>query len=272
MKVSSPPTASVLRRGRAASFAALALVLAALSPAAGCDNPAEPKGDAPSTTATLVPRAAESAAEKAAASADAPAQKAAPALDGNAPIFHPELAIERAPAVYKAKFTTTKGDFVIEVHREWAPVGADRFYNLVKVGYFDGVKFFRAVENFMVQFGISGDPRVNGAWHQASITDDPVKKSNKRGFVTFATSGPHSRTTQVFVNFNDANARLDKTGFAPFGQVVTGMNVVDSLYKGYGEGRPMGKGPDQGRAQSEGNKYLEKDFPLLDAVKEAKIL
>lgn len=250
-----------------APLAALALALAP----SGCDKPAEPKGDtagATGATATLVPRPS---ADLPPAATPTGTPTAAP-LDGNAPIFHPELAIERAPEVFKAKFTTTKGDFVIEVHREWAPTGADRFYNLVKLGYFDGLKFFRAVENFMVQFGIHGDPRVNGAWYRASITDDPVKKSNKRGFVTFATSGPHSRATQVFINYNDANARLDKTGFAPFGQVVDGMKVVDSLYKGYGEGAPQGKGPDQGRIQSEGNKYLEKDFPQLDAIKEAKIL
>jgi peptidyl-prolyl cis-trans isomerase A (cyclophilin A) len=248
----------------AAPLTALALALAP----SGCDKPAEPKGDTAGATATLVPRPS---AESPPAAKPTGAPTAA-ALDGNAPIFHPELAVERAPEVFKAKFTTTKGDFVIEVHREWAPTGADRFYNLVKLGYFDGLKFFRAVENFMVQFGIHGDPRVNGAWYRASITDDPVKKSNKRGFVTFATSGPHSRATQVFINYNDANARLDKTGFAPFGQVVDGMKVVDSLYKGYGEGAPQGKGPDQGRIQSEGNKYLEKDFPQLDAIKEAKIL
>jgi cyclophilin family peptidyl-prolyl cis-trans isomerase len=244
--------------------APLALGLLAV---AGCDKTAEPKGDAPAASAATAP--APKPAEPAAASG---AAKPAPALDGNAPVYHPELAIDRAPEVFKAKFTTTKGDFVIEVHREWSPNGADRFYNLVKVGYYDGVKFFRAVDNFMVQFGISGDPRANGAWYRASITDDPVKKSNKRGFVTFAMAGPHSRTTQVFINYSDANARLDKTGFSPFGQVVSGMNVVDSLYKGYGEGRPMGKGPDQDRIQSEGNAYLEKEFPLLDAVKEAKIL
>jgi peptidyl-prolyl cis-trans isomerase A (cyclophilin A) len=254
-----------------------ALTLAALSAAAfGCDKTAEPKGDAPaSATATLSAKPAEPAPSAAAAAPGAASAGAATKpveLDGNAPIFQPALAVAQAPEVYKVKFVTTKGDFVVEVHREWAPNGADRFYNLIKVGYFDGVKFFRAVENFMVQFGISGDPRVNGAWYRASITDDPVKKSNKRGFITFATSGPHSRTTQVFINYSDANARLDKTGFAPFGQVVEGMKVVDSLYKGYGEGAPSGKGPNQDRIQSEGNKYLDKEFPLLDSIKEAKIL
>jgi peptidyl-prolyl cis-trans isomerase A (cyclophilin A) len=161
---------------------------------------------------------------------------------------------------------------VVEVTRAWAPNGADRFYNLVKLGYYDGTKFFRAVEGFMVQWGIHGDPQVNGVWRGARIQDDPVVKSNKRGFMTFATAGKDSRTTQVFINFADKNSRLDKSGFAPFGEVVKGMKVVDSLYKGYGEGAPGGKGPDQGRIQSDGNVYLDKDFPELDSVKEAKIL
>lgn len=207
-----------------------------------------------------------------AAPAQPPGAGATPGMGGDAAIYHPERATEKAPDKYKAKFTTTKGDFVIEVTRAWAPNGADRFYNLVKLGYYDGTKFFRAVDGFMVQWGIHGDPSVNGAWFRANIPDDPVVKGNKRGFVTFATAGKDSRTTQVFVNYSDTNARLDKMGFAAFGEVVDGMKVVDSLYKGYGEGAPRGKGPDQGRIQTEGNPYLEKDFPQLDAVKEAKIL
>ena len=202
----------------------------------------------------------------------APATAASlPARDGNHPIFHPEKAVEKAPESFKVKFATTKGDFVVEVHREWAPNGADRFYNLVKLGYFDGVKFFRAVESFMVQFGINGDPHVNGAWLRSRIPDDPVKKGNKRGMVTFATSGKDARVTQVFVNYKD-NSELDKSGFAAFGEVTgEGMKVVDSLYKGYGESAPRGQGPEQGRVQSEGNAYLDKEFPKLDAVKEAKL-
>jgi peptidyl-prolyl cis-trans isomerase A (cyclophilin A) len=218
------------------------------------------------------PEPSKSAAPTAAAAPSSAAAAPGGALDGNAPIYHPERAVEKAPDKYKVKFTTTKGDFVIEVTRAWAPNGADRFYNLVKLGYYDGTRFFRAVEGFMVQWGIHGDPPVNGAWIRANIPDDPVVKSNKRGFVTFATAGKDMRAAQVFINYADKNARLDSMGFSPFGEVVEGMKVVDSLYKGYGEGPPQGKGPNQGRIQSEGNAYLDKQFPELDAVKEAKLL
>jgi peptidyl-prolyl cis-trans isomerase A (cyclophilin A) len=175
-----------------------------------------------------------------------------------------------APAVYQAKFDTSKGPFVIEVHRDWAPQGADRFYNLVKNGFFDNARFFRVIEGFMVQFGINGDPKIAAAWRDADIKDDPVKHSNERGTITFATAGPNTRTTQVFINFGD-NAGLDGQGFSPFGKVVSGMEVVDSLYGGYGEGAPNGNGPDQGRVQSQGNAYLEQDFPKLDFIKTATI-
>ena len=177
---------------------------------------------------------------------------------------------ETAPAVYKAKFDTSKGPFVIEVHRDWAPNGADRFYNLVKNGYYNDARFFRVLEGFMVQFGINGDPKVAAVWRDANIKDDPVKQSNQRGTVTFATAGPNSRTTQVFVNFGD-NAGLDGQGFSPFGKVVAGMDVVDSLYGGYGEGAPKGHGPNQGIVQSLGNDYLAKAFPKLDFIKKATI-
>jgi peptidyl-prolyl cis-trans isomerase A (cyclophilin A) len=156
------------------------------------------------------------------------------------------------------------------VRREWAPVGADRFYNLVKNGFFDDNRFFRVISGFMVQFGINGNPQVSAPWRNAQIKDDPVKQSNKRGFITFATAGPNSRTTQVFVNFGD-NARLDAMGFAPFGQVSSGMDVVDQLYSGYGEGAPSGRGPNQGRIQAEGNAYLTKEFSSLDFVRKATI-
>jgi peptidyl-prolyl cis-trans isomerase A (cyclophilin A) len=176
----------------------------------------------------------------------------------------------KAPAVYQAKFDTSKGPFVIEVHRDWAPQGADRFYNLVKNGFFDNARFFRVIEGFMVQFGINGDPKIATVWRDADIKDDPVKQSNGRGTITFATAGPNTRTTQVFINFAD-NAPLDGQGFSPFGKVVSGMEVVDSLYSGYGEGAPNGNGPDQGRIQSQGNAYLEQDFPKLDFIKTATI-
>ncbi len=187
-----------------------------------------------------------------------------------ASLANPAALTEVAPASYKAKFDTSKGVFVIQVTRDWAPNGADRFYNLVKNGFFDNARFFRVISGFMVQFGINGDPRLSAQWREARIKDDPVRQSNRRGFITFATAGPDTRTTQVFINFAD-NAGLDRQGFAPFGQVVTGMNVVDALYSGYGEGAPRGQGPDQGRIQREGNAYLQKDFPRLDFIKKATV-
>jgi peptidyl-prolyl cis-trans isomerase A (cyclophilin A) len=185
-------------------------------------------------------------------------------------LSEPAALNAKAPAVYQAKFDTSKGPFVIEVHRDWAPQGADRFYNLVKNGFFDNARFFRVIEGFMVQFGINGDPKIAAVWRDADIKDDPVKQSNERGTITFATAGPNTRTTQVFINFAD-NAPLDGQGFSPFGKVVSGMEVVDSLYGGYGEGAPNGNGPDQGRIQSQGNAYLEQDFPKLDFIKTATI-
>ena len=178
---------------------------------------------------------------------------------------------EKAPAVYQAKFDTSKGTFVIEVHRDWAPNGADRFYNLVKNGFYNDVRFFRVLEGFMAQFGINGNPNLSAVWRNANIKDDPVKVSNGRGTITFATAGPNTRTTQVFINFGD-NAGLDGQGFSPFGKVVSGMDVVDSLYGGYGEGAPRGAGPDQGQVQAQGNAYLQQDYPKLDYVKAATIV
>jgi peptidyl-prolyl cis-trans isomerase A (cyclophilin A) len=183
---------------------------------------------------------------------------------------NPASLNEKAPAVYKAKFDTSKGAFVIEVHRDWAPNGADRFYNLVKNGFYNDARFFRVIDGFMVQFGISGNPDLSAVWRDARIPDDRVKQSNTRGTVSFATAGPNTRTTQVFINFGD-NAGLDGQGFSPFGKVVSGMDVVDSLFKGYGEGAPRGRGPDQGRIQQEGNAYLITKFPKLDYIKKATI-
>jgi peptidyl-prolyl cis-trans isomerase A (cyclophilin A) len=170
------------------------------------------------------------------------------------------------------RFETTAGDFVVEVVREMAPRGADRFYNLARHGYFDGVRFFRVINGFMAQFGAHGDPRVNATWRDQRIEDDPVRGSNRRGTVTFAaTSRPSSRTTQVFVNTAD-NLPLDALGFAPIGAVVDGMAVVDALHSGYGEGAPMGNGPDQERIDREGNNYLAREFPDLDYIKQAVIV
>jgi len=178
---------------------------------------------------------------------------------------------DAAAGTFRARFETSAGDFVIEVQRDWAPQGADRFYNLVKTGYYDGVRFFRVIPGFMAQFGIHGDPQVSAAWRGRRIPDDPVRQSNARGMVTFATAGPNTRTTQVFINFRD-NGMLDGQGFAPFGRVVEGMDVVDRLYARYGEGAPGGAGADQGRIQAEGNAYLERAFPKLDYVKRATLV
>jgi peptidyl-prolyl cis-trans isomerase A (cyclophilin A) len=183
----------------------------------------------------------------------------------------PANATATAPAVYKVKFTTTKGDFTVEVHRDWAPLGADRFYNLVKLGFFSDVAFFRCIKGFMVQFGIAADPQVAKLWRSAEIKDDPVKQSNKRGTITFATAGPNMRTSQVFINFVD-NKMLDGMGFAPFGKVVDGMKTVDALESQYGEGAPEGHGPAQDRIQREGNAYLKADFPKLDYIKSATLV
>lgn len=182
----------------------------------------------------------------------------------------PAALTEQAPATFKANFDTSKGMFTIDVHRDWAPNGADRFYNLVKYGFYDDVRFFRVIDGFMAQFGIHGNPQIMSAWRSAQIKDDPVKQSNKRGYVVFATAGPNTRTTQLFINFGD-NGSLDRQGFAPFGTVSKGMDVVDKIYSGYGEGAPRGRGPEQGRLQSEGNAYLAKEFPKLDYIKTATI-
>ena len=183
----------------------------------------------------------------------------------------PKKLTETAPATYKVNFKTTKGDFVVQVTRDWAPNGADRFYNLVKNGYYKDIAFFRVVQGFMAQFGIHGDPKLNTIWRDASIPDDAVKSSNTRGRITFATRGPNTRTVQLFINFADNN-RLDGMGFSPFGEVVSGMEIVDALHNGYGEGAPRGRGPDQGRLQSEGNAYLKADFGQLDYLVSADIV
>jgi peptidyl-prolyl cis-trans isomerase A (cyclophilin A) len=177
----------------------------------------------------------------------------------------PASLTEQAPATYKAAFDTSAGKFVITVHRAWAPNGADRFYNLVKNGFYDDTRFFRVVPNFMVQFGINGDPAIASAWQNANLKDDPAgKQSNKKGYVTFATRGKDTRTTQVFINFKD-NSFLDAQGFAPFGEVTTGMDVVEKITSQYGEK------PNQGSIQSQGNAYLKAQFPKLDYVKKATI-
>lgn len=190
----------------------------------------------------------------------------------HASLLNPATLRAKAPDVFKAEFTTTKGDFVIEVHRDWSPNGADRFYNLVKSGFFDDAAFFRVVPNFMVQFGIPSNPKVAAAWGHANLRDDPVKQGNTRGRISFAMAGPNTRTTQVFINFKD-NSSLDGQGFAAFGEVIQGMDVVDKIYSGYGDMQEMGgHGPSPGKIESQGSAYLDKYFPQLDKIKSTKIV
>jgi peptidyl-prolyl cis-trans isomerase A (cyclophilin A) len=186
-------------------------------------------------------------------------------------LLKPSTLNKQAPATFKAKFTTTKGDFVVEVTRAWAPLGADRFYNLVKYHFYDDASFFRVLPGFVAQFGLSAKPEISRVWASATIKDDPVTQSNLAGYLTFATAGPNTRTTQLFISLAD-NQNLDGMGFAPFGKVIEGMDVVQGLYSGYGEGAPGGHGPDQNRITNEGKAYLDKDFPLLDSIKTAVIV
>jgi peptidyl-prolyl cis-trans isomerase A (cyclophilin A) len=247
------------------------VVLSALF-ATGCSrSPGEPASIG-ETAATAAQASGSAPASVPVAAASSSVSAPAPRLSGPlASTLHPALldpskANERAPGVFKAKFQTSRGDFVVEVHRDWAPNGADRFYNLIHLGFYDDTRLFRAIDGFMVQFGISGDPAVNTTWQEQDVPDDPVTQSNKRGFVTFAQRNtPNTRSTQVFINYND-NSRLDGMRFAPFAQVVQGMDVVDSVFKGYGEA------PNQGRIQAQGNAYLDNQFPRLDSIRHAEII
>jgi peptidyl-prolyl cis-trans isomerase A (cyclophilin A) len=222
------------------------------------------------------------------ASAQTPAQPAAKPQSGAAPksgtvaksgstvarspydraLLKPSLLKGKAPDTYQVKFTTTRGEFVVTVTRAWAPVGADRFYNLVKHHFFDNASFFRVVPDFVVQFGLSAYPPVSAVWKDTNIKDDPVTQSNKKGFITFATAGPNTRTTQVFIDLKD-NTRLDSMGFAPFGVVEgKGMDVVEMMYGQYGDNA----GPDQDQIQKQGKPYLDKGWPKLDSIKTATLV
>jgi peptidyl-prolyl cis-trans isomerase A (cyclophilin A) len=184
----------------------------------------------------------------------------------------PKAAIpEKAPDVFKVDLDTSKGLVVVEVHRDWAPLGVDHFYTLVKLGFYDGDRFFRYVRNFIVQFGINGDPKTNRTWANANVQDDPVKHHNVRGTVVYATAGANTRSTQLFINLRDNSRSLDSQGFEPFGTVVTGMDIVDGLYSGYGEMAPDGEGPNPGLIESQGNDYLLNHFPRLDYIKKATV-
>ena len=177
-----------------------------------------------------------------------------------------------APAQYKILLQTTKGDIVILVHRDWSPLGADHFYELTNIGFYNGNRFFRVLPKFIVQWGMNGDPKVNKDWSQIPIRDDPPKVSNKIGTVVFATSGPNSRTTQLFINLGDNSNSLDPQGFTPFGEVIQGMDNVMNLYSGYGEGAPQGTGPSQAAIADIGTPYFEEHFPKLDYIKTAAVV
>lgn len=194
-----------------------------------------------------------------------PTKSAAPAVN---PLLHPESLKAKAPDSFKVKFTTTEGDIVVQVHRDWSPIGADRFYNLVRAHYFTNAAFFRIVPGFIVQFGMAPDPKVGAVWQNANIKDDPMKPTvhNTKGTLVFATAGPNTRTTQLFINTGDNTRSLDAQNFSPFGEVTEGMDVVVKLYSGYGER------PEQGRILQEGKAYLDKNFPKLSVIKSATIM
>lgn len=239
----------------------LILVSTLLGLLAGCSNE---KNSTPVTPPVTPISKTDTAATPATAQATPAATPAAAVVSDNS-FADPSKLTATAPETFKAQFETTKGKFTVEVTRALAPNGADRFYNLVKSGYFKDAEFFRVVPGFMVQFGIHGDPAVSAKWREANITDDPVKTSNARGTITFATAGPNTRTTQLFINFAD-NAFLDGQGFSPFGKVIEGMDVVDKINSESGER------PNQGQIQMEGNAYLKKEFPNLDAINSASIV
>jgi peptidyl-prolyl cis-trans isomerase A (cyclophilin A) len=202
--------------------------------------------------------------------AKAPAKS--PTAAPSARLLNPALAKAKAPELYRVKFTTTKGDFVVEVSRAAAPLGADRFYNMVRIGFFTNVSFYRVISGALVQFGASPSPAVAKAWSTATLQDDPVKASNTAGAITFAKAGANSRTTQMFINLQD-NVAYDGMGFAPFGKVTEGLDVVKSLYGGYGDMvETGGRGPSQTQLAAEGKPYLDKNFPQLDSIKSATVI
>lgn len=252
----------------------VALILTAVVILSGCkkqEQPAEPVASAPPIVETPAQPGAPSAARAEPAPSAAAAKPAAPPHNYMKELLAPARLKEKAPDTYKVKFETTRGDFAITVTRAWAPLGADRFYNLVKHHFYDNAAFFRVVPGFVVQFGISANPTVSAAWKHTDIKDDPVTQSNKRGTITFAqTSNPNSRSTQVFISLKD-NVFLDHTGqgFAPFGVVDgSGMNVVEMMYEGYGDNA----GPDQDQLEKQGDPYLKKGWPKLDYIKSASLV
>ncbi|HWZ97912.1 MAG TPA: peptidylprolyl isomerase [Candidatus Dormibacteraeota bacterium] len=227
----------------------------------------EPKPAEAAKTETPAPPPPAPAETKPAAPEATPAPVAAPGpKPGN--LLKPSTLQEKAPEKYEVKFVTTRGEFVVQVTRAWSPLGADRFYNLVKGHFYDNTAFFRVVPGFVVQFGIAEKPAVSSAWKHTEITDDPVTQTNKRGSLSFATAGANTRTTQIFINLKD-NPRLDGMGFSPFAVVEgNGMNVVEMMYEGYGDNA----GPDQDQIEKQGTPYLKKGWPKLDYIVSARIV
>jgi len=260
---------------RRVRWLALATIAASLTGCGGdaADRAAEtPDAQEEAATGAAPAAAPEEAATEAAEAAPATAPES---TGGTVNILmnpqDPQLNRE-APQTFRVRFTTSKGAVVLELHRDWSPRGVDRFYNLVEAGFYDGVRFFRVIDGFMAQFGINGDPRIQSRWANANIQDEPVVEGNTRGRITYAKSAlPNSRSTQLFINFAD-NSPLDGQGFAAIGEVVEGMDVVDRLYSGYGEGAPRGGGPDQQLIQQRGNEYLTSDFPDLDYIERAEVI
>jgi peptidyl-prolyl cis-trans isomerase A (cyclophilin A) len=253
------------------ALGAVASAEAAIPATAAAQGTAAPAPKKPATAQPAKPATAQPAKPAAKAPAKPPVAgrgtAAAPGLSAaaKAKLKNPAALKDVAPAEFRASFDTSAGPFVVLVHRSWAPKGADRFYNMVKYGFLDNARFFRVLPNFMAQFGINGDPSIQAAWRDANLTDDPVTQSNKRGMITFATAGPNSRTTQLFINFRD-NTNLDGQGFAPFGEVESGMESVDKINAEHRQD------PDQGMIQSQGNAYLAKSFPRLDYIKKATLV
>lgn len=257
----------------------LALMFAALVAAGGCEKKTQKAEDEAGTE-----QQADSSEESNEAEQDEPGDEKADEnaeADGIPTVSDEDLnpalldveettKIGEAPQTFKAKFITSKGDFTVEFKKEWSPLGADRAYQLINANYYNGIAFFRVMEGFMAQFGIHASPKVSEVWKDATIEDEPVEQSNTRGTVTFAKRGiPNSRTTHLFINYGN-NEALDAQGFAPVGEVVEGMDVVDELYNGYGGGPPTG--PDQGALTDQGNPYLQKSFPQLDYIKDVLIV
>jgi len=239
----------------------LALFGCKKEPAAEAPPPEQPKAEAPAQPKVEAPAPAPSET-----TASAPAAAPKPGFDRA--LLRASVLKDKAPDTFQVRFATTRGDFTVTVHRDWAPMGADRFYNLVKHHFYDNGSFFRVVPGFVVQFGLSAYPPVNAAWRKANLQDDPVTQSNRKGYLTFATAGPNTRTTQVFISLKD-NARLDGMGFAPFGVVDgAGMKVVEMLYDQYGDEA----GPDQGQIEAQGKPYLDKGWPKLDSIKTATLV